>query len=667
LKFSEIKKICLLNVIVPLKTVTDYEIKFLWNIFFRYQYNLGPLKFSKIESAFLNREIKFDGYKVPYFVKVANTYFEKDYLKNSYIKDHSKYPNLEFYLIGYILFVHKEHFKHIKSYPPYFSKLLTSQHCKAYGNVSISKAFFQIYKADSALKHLNKDCREDLLKILFNIYFYYAQNLPIYSNLNSKIHQEAFNFLDKVIIKISIKDFNFEISNLILAWYLIYKDNNLKIKNITEDHACYIFNSFTKEAIFDNLTRKGRPLNAKNYFRYLYKEKKLLLLSVNKNRRQEKKIVLNKKTYSGGVNIVGWPNLQIGIGEDSRAACHAVSFAKINFSLKDVGEILPTQATKNYFSYHSKYLKSNKIYQTDLCFLDLASLYRYYFHLRSNSLHIPKKIIGVCPWELSSWPKHLDFVFDTIDIFFASSKFIFDTFNEYFSNKNIYLVRPVIDVPEHFINNFDIENLNEPFTFINIFDGLSSIDRKNPEACAKAFVNAFPRKNNDVRLILKMMHQDMSSPCLNSLLNIIKNDNRIQIINESVTKPELFRLINQSHCFVSLHRSEGLGRNIGESMLFGRPTIVSNYSGNKDFCNDNTSFIVDGKLIKVGNKYSNSQSSSVWFEPNIESAVEAFKSVFYDRTNARIIAQNGKEFIKKNYSINTVGNKYKELFLDLLN
>jgi hypothetical protein len=658
----------MLNIIVPIRTITSSDIKFLWNIFFRYQYNLAPIKFSKKDIILLNKESTLHGYKVPYFLKVTNFFFEKEYLKKAYIKESINYKSFEFYLIAYIFYVHKLYFSNFKFLPNKISKWLNSTHIKIKGNVNFSKAFFQIYNSDNSLNNLKLDRSEDLLKILFNIYLYYVPNIPFYSDLNSEIHNDLYKFLDKTILKVNTKNHNFEISNLMLAWYLVYKDENLKIKNISEDTAYFIYNLFTKEVITSNKVNMRRKVNTKSYFKLIHLDKRNNVLSFSSFKNPAEKVTQGSKnkSYSRGVNVVGWPNLQIGIGEDGRSACYALSSAKINFSLNDVSQILPTQATKKYFSFYSKYFKSKNNYQTDLCYLDLATLHRYYFYMKANGFHMPKKIIGVCPWELSSWPKHLNFVFDNIDIFFASSKFIFDTFKEFIGNKNIFLVRPVIHVPTHFINNFDIENLNEPFTFINIFDGLSSIDRKNPDACAKAFIKAFPRHNKDVRLIIKMMHVDMSSYCLKPLLDIIKNDDRIQIINKSVTKNELFKLINNSHCFVSLHRSEGLGRNIGESMLFGRPTIVSNYSGNVDFCTYNTSFLVDGKLIKVADKYSNSQPSSVWFDPNLESAVEALRSVFYDRSNAKIISRNGKEFIEKNYSINTAGDRYKELLLDLL-
>ena len=42
-------------------------------------------------------------------------------------------------------------------------------------------------------------------------------------------------------------------------------------------------------------------------------------------------------------------------------------------------------------------------------------------------------------------------------------------------------------------------------------------------------------------------------------------------------------LINACDCFVSLHRSEGFGRGLGEAMALGRLALGTGWSGNVDF------------------------------------------------------------------------------------
>ena len=108
-----------------------------------------------------------------------------------------------------------------------------------------------------------------------------------------------------------------------------------------------------------------------------------------------------------------------------------------------------------------------------------------------------------------------------------------------------------------------------------------------------------------------------------------------------------------SHCYVSPHRSEGFGRNIAESMFLGTPTIVSNYSGNLDFCNNDTSYLIDGKLIKINKgEYPLSDNCS-WFDPDINHLKLLMMDVYVNYEAAISKSKNAREIIMANHSIDT--------------
>ena len=87
---------------------------------------------------------------------------------------------------------------------------------------------------------------------------------------------------------------------------------------------------------------------------------------------------------------------------------------------------------------------------------------------------------------------------------------------------------------------------------------------------------------------------------LQALKRFVDNDPRILWFNENLDRQQQIKLLEVADCFVSLHRGEGFGRVIAESMLCKTPCIVSDYSGNVDFCDEKSCFLVDGK--KVYNK-----------------------------------------------------------------
>src|SRR3546814_19524450 len=58
-------------------------------------------------------------------------------------------------------------------------------------------------------------------------------------------------------------------------------------------------------------------------------------------------------------------------------------------------------------------------------------------------------------------------------------------------------------------------------------------------------------------------------------------------------------LLRCCDCFVSLHRSEGFGRGLAEAMYLGKPVIATRYSGNLDFMDERTAYLVDHELVPV--------------------------------------------------------------------
>ena len=50
----------------------------------------------------------------------------------------------------------------------------------------------------------------------------------------------------------------------------------------------------------------------------------------------------------------------------------------------------------------------------------------------------------------------------------------------------------------------------------------------------------------------------------------------------------MMALFASADCYVSLHRSEGLGLGMVQAMYLGKPVIATGYSGNLEFMNSGT-------------------------------------------------------------------------------
>lgn len=161
-------------------------------------------------------------------------------------------------------------------------------------------------------------------------------------------------------------------------------------------------------------------------------------------------------------------------------------------------------------------------------------------------------------------------------------------------------------------------------------------ERKGVDILIKAFVNEFS-SSDDVSLIIK------SSPGPDNTVESIIRENQkkrspeITHINRADLLPEeIAFLVSSSTCGVYPSRAEGFGLPALESMSFGKPVIVTAYSGFLDFCNEKNSFLLNYKIEKA-------VSSSIvnlgaeWAEPSVEELQTKMRNIYLD-----VIEDNSK-------------------------
>ena len=87
-------------------------------------------------------------------------------------------------------------------------------------------------------------------------------------------------------------------------------------------------------------------------------------------------------------------------------------------------------------------------------------------------------------------------------------------------------------------------------------------------------------------------------------------------------------------------------------MYIGTPTIVSNYSGNLDFCNKDNSYLIDGELIEINKDDYPLSEGCLWYNPSNEHLKTIMFDVFNNYDKAELKSIKAKNFIKSNHSIN---------------
>lgn len=196
----------------------------------------------------------------------------------------------------------------------------------------------------------------------------------------------------------------------------------------------------------------------------------------------------------------------------------------------------------------------------------------------------------------------------------------------------------------------------DPFTFLYVFDANSSIERKNPGAAIAAFARAF-RPGEPVELLIKVSSGQRLEH-RRELMRLVEAASAtglpIRFETRHFSRRDLLRLISAVDAYVSLHRSEGFGYTCAEAMAYGVPVIATGYSGNLDFMDASSSFLVHYDEVEVAAPEGPFQRGSVWAEPSIDHAAELMRQVYEDKTTAHAVGQRGAVGVREKLGLEKI-------------
>jgi glycosyltransferase involved in cell wall biosynthesis len=267
--------------------------------------------------------------------------------------------------------------------------------------------------------------------------------------------------------------------------------------------------------------------------------------------------------------------------------------------------------------------------------------------------------IGYWAWELAKFPEEWNSSFTFVQEVWVSSRFAYDSIASE-TTKPVLLMPMAVAVPppEPGLRRADFRLPEDKFVFYFSFDFRSYASRKNPLAAVAAFRRAFPRRNASAALLLKTVGSEWKPEERDSLLDAIRGDPRILLINREFTRPRAIALLALSDCFLSLHRSEGFGRGPAEAMLLGKRLIVTDYSGTRDFATSETALLVDYELVPVRAEEYPGARAQVWAEPDIDEAAAAMRRLAGDPALAERLGNAGRACIRELYDPSVIGARY---------
>jgi len=357
-----------------------------------------------------------------------------------------------------------------------------------------------------------------------------------------------------------------------------------------------------------------------------------------------------------GVNISGYINKQFGLGEGVRSNIRSIQTTDIPYVINDFNIVISKHIGDD--KQNNLEISTGNPYNINLVQINIDRLHSV-IQETDNSYFANKYNIAFWAWELENFP--------------AESKVFFSLFNEIwvpsnFCTEAISKVSPIpvikvmhsIEIGDTPFTRKDFNLPDDKFIFLTMFDYYSSIARKNPIATIDAYEKAFGKNNSETILVIKSSLSSDFPAEKKLLMNKIKENDSIILIEEILERDQLYSLMNCADCFISLHRSEGFGLTMAEAMYLGKPVIATAYSANTEFMTINNSFLVKYNLVSTGNQYYFSTDKDFWADPDISHAAELMKWVTDHPEKSKDVAKMGQVDVRKYLSPKKIGEKIEE-------
>ena len=350
-----------------------------------------------------------------------------------------------------------------------------------------------------------------------------------------------------------------------------------------------------------------------------------------------------------GVNVIGYFRSELGVGEAARQAVSALDAAGVPL-LPMHGATIPLSRQGHFFDYVDP---SAARYPVNLICMNADALPDF-AQRAGPSFFADRYSIGLWFWEVSSAPAGgWSEAFALIDEVWAPTAHVAAALRSV-APIPVVQVRLPIEFPSASPLSREILGLPEGFMFLFSFDYLSVFERKNPMAVIEAYLNAF-RPGDGATLVIKCINQDHDVENHERILRAVGGRDDIVVIDRYLDPAEKNGLTATCDCYVSLHRSEGLGLTMAEAMYHGKPVIATGYSGNLDFMTDENSYLIDYAMVDIGPDAAPYPPDGQWADPDIAQASAVMRELVDDPPRARLRGQTAAASVRETHSAAAAG------------
>lgn len=369
------------------------------------------------------------------------------------------------------------------------------------------------------------------------------------------------------------------------------------------------------------------------------------------------------KTLVPGLEIVGYLRTESGVGQAARLLTNGLAGSKLSYaSLVDSSPTSRQRASVDVEKERT--LAHDQAYDCCVLCVNADSVRGVKSRLGADYFR-NRRIVGVWFWEVELFPKALHKAFNEVDEVWVATEFIRNILAP-ISPVPVYCIPLPFGVSETVHVDLDRKAMGIPdgFFFYFSFDFHSVFRRKNPLGLVDAFKLAFQSGEGPV-LVIKCINGESHLEELEQLRYACRDRQDIIILSGYLDAATNQALTASCGCYISLHRSEGLGLTMAEAMRNGRPVIATAYSGNMEFMNEGNSYLCRYEMTSVGHHSAPYPAKGLWAEPDLQHAASLMRRVYANPDEAagkgRIAAQELAEKFSLEKCANAVQVRYEQL------
>ena len=359
-----------------------------------------------------------------------------------------------------------------------------------------------------------------------------------------------------------------------------------------------------------------------------------------------------------GINVVGYFDAELGVGEAGRSVASSIEAAGIPMSTFTFG----ATTSRQEHNFRSKGPSGCPFTVNVLC-VNADQTPRLAQALGTRFMQ-NRYNVGIWFWEAPTFPSELHHSLDLIDEVWAPSEFVYDALAPV-TRKPLKVFPLPVATPRKptAFRRADV-SLPEGFVFLFMFDYLSVMNRKNPLGLIEAYQAAF-EPSEGAHLVIKTINSGQRKSDHEKVLYALHDRPDIRVLSDYLTGAQIQAMTQLSDCYVSLHRSEGFGLTLAHAMAWGKPTIATAYSGNMSFMTRANSYLVPYKLIEIGSGSPPYPPDALWADPDLKAAARRMRFVFEHEEEAAGVGRAAAKHIASTRSIDGAAHFVRDRFTEI--